>query len=342
MADKKTATTSKKTVAKKKPATKKNTKKTAIKKTVEVKKSTVKKDSSSKKVKIVKKSANKKEVAKKTVVNKASSATKVNSSKKVLVKKEEFNKTKPDSKIVIDESKLKSPVSLTEMLEAGVHFGHQSRRWNPKMAPYIWKNKEGVHIFDLLKTAKNLALVCEILRQEAKNGKNIVFIGTKRQASEIVKKYAEASDSPYVVSRWAGGTLTNWNQVRKSIDRLNKIRTGLKNNEFSHYTKKERVLLEREAIRLERLFGGLVNLKSIPDILFIVDTVREKTAIKEANICNVPVYAIADTNSDPDDLTELIPANDDAVRSIEIIVKAISDAIIEGKKAGNKNGEIKK
>lgn len=236
--------------------------------------------------------------------------------------------TDTKSKDVVAE-KAKSPIELTAMLEAGVHFGHQSRRWNPKMAPYIWQNRDGVHIFDLLKVSENLARACESIKQEIKAGKTVAFVGTKRQASSIVKNHAVRAGVPYVVSRWAGGTVTNWQQVKKSIKRLIEIKEGLPKGKFDDYTKRERVLLEREATRLERLFGGLVELKAAPDVLFIVDINREKAAIKEARAHKIPVYALIDSNSNPDLVDYPIPGNDDAIRSIELMVGAFADAVKE-------------
>jgi small subunit ribosomal protein S2 len=225
-------------------------------------------------------------------------------------------------------------IELVEMLEAGVHFGHQSKRWNPKMDQYIWQNRDGVHIFDLLKVRETLEAACKAIEEEAASGKVIVFVGTKRQAANIVKENAIRAGVPHVTARWAGGTLTNWEQIKKSIVRLNEIKEGLKTGKFSQYTKKERVLLEREATRLERLFGGLTELKKQPDVLFVVDTNREKAAVREAKSLNVPVYAIVDSNCNPDDAQILIPGNDDAAKSVELLVSAITDAVIRGKEAG--------
>lgn len=227
--------------------------------------------------------------------------------------------------------KARYAVSLVEMLEAGVHFGHQARRWNPKMAPYIWQTRDGIHIFDLIQVSKLLNDVCTALKNRVAEGKTVVLIGTKRQAKNVIKKYAEQNDIPYINSRWVGGTLTNWGQVNKSLKKLNDIRDGLKNNKFAHYTKKERVLLERKAVRLERLFGGIAKLKKAPDILFVVDPTREITAVKEAKAKGVEVFALADSNADPDNLDYLIPGNDDANRSIEVIIKQVAAAIAEGK-----------
>ena len=239
-------------------------------------------------------------------------------------------KVDDSSKVTEKKKESKSPVELTDMLEAGVHFGHQSRRWNPKMDEFIWQNRDGVHIFDLLKVSKCLSQACEAVKEEIKSGKSIAFVGTKRQASSIVKHHAQRAGVAYVVSRWAGGTITNWSQIKNSIKRLVDIKEGMPKGKFNDYTKKERVLLERKAARLERLFGGLVDLKSSPDILFIVDVNREKAAVKEAKTRGIPIYALIDSNSNPDHVNYPIPGNDDAVRSIELIVSVFTDAVKEG------------
>lgn len=230
-------------------------------------------------------------------------------------------------------------VSLTELLEAGVHFGHQSRRWNPKMEPFIWQARDGVHVFDLVITAQKLKEACEAAKDLVKKGGKIVFVATKRQAQEIVKEEAERAGMPYVTMRWAGGLLTNWKQIKKTIDRLKELEKQVKDDDFvKKYTKKEIILFKREIARLERLFGGVKDLEKEPEALFIVDTNREKTAVKEANMKGVPVFAIADSNSDPDVITYPIPGNDDAVRSIKILVSKFADCVSQarGLRKGNK------
>ncbi len=222
-------------------------------------------------------------------------------------------------------------IDLTKMLEAGMHFGHLARRWHPKMSKFIWQNRDGVHIFDLLKTSKCIQVACNEAKRMTAEGKTIVFVGTKRQASAIVKAEAERAGSPYIVSRWPGGLMTNWEQVQKSLERFKYLRDGFKEEKFNQYTKKERVVMEKEMTRLQRFFGGVVDLKKPADALFIVDVLREKSAIREARALGVKVFAIVDSNVDPEVVDYPIPANDDAVRSIKLIVEKFADAISEGK-----------
>jgi small subunit ribosomal protein S2 len=239
-------------------------------------------------------------------------------------------------------TKAKNPigtVELTDLLEAGVHFGHQAKRWNPRMAPYIWQDRGGIHVFDLLKTRECLQAACETAKKMAEEGKVIVFVGTKRQAQEIIKEEAKRCGMPYIDNRWAGGLLTNWSQVSKSIEKLVKLREGQEKGEFKHLTKKERVLIDRRIAQLERLLGGLVELKKIPDALFVVDTRREETAVLEALKVGIKVFGVVDTNVNPEPIDYPIPANDDAVRSIKLVVGTFASAIAEGKAAGEKKGQ---
>ena len=232
-------------------------------------------------------------------------------------------------------------VGLKELLEAGCHFGHQTRRWNPKMKPFIYTTRNGVHIFDLAITSQKLAEACEFVRDLVAKGGKICFVGTKRQAVAIVKEEAEKCGMPYVVERWLGGTITNWQQIKKSIDKLVEMREKREKGEYKKYTKKENILINREINRLERFFGGLVGLKKVPEAIFVVDVVRESTAVKEARLRGVPVVAIVDTNGDPDLVDWVIPANDDAVRSIKLIVSKIAEAVEEGKRVVEKNEKQK-
>lgn len=229
------------------------------------------------------------------------------------------------------------PVKLEEMLEAGVHFGHQAKRWNPGIAPYIWQVKDGIHIFDLLKTRELLIKACSDISKEVAEGKTILFVGTKRQASAIVKEQAERAGMPYIVSRWPGGALTNWEQIQKSIKRLNELEDGLKTGKFLKYTKKERVLLDKELNRLKRFFGGMRDLKNTPDALFLVDIIRERTAIKEARHLGLKIYAIVDSNCNPERVDFPIAGNDDAVRSLQLLIKVFADAIVSAKAAREKS-----
>jgi len=222
-------------------------------------------------------------------------------------------------------------VSLTDLLEAGCHFGHQVRRWNPRMKPYIYSSKDSVHIFDLAKTAQMLQEACEYVKSIAMEGKILLIVGTKRQAKAIVREEAQKAGAPFVSERWLGGTITNWDQIKKSIDKLLEMRDKKEKGEYKIYTKKENVLIDREIERLERFFGGLAQLKKAPDAMFVVDTHREAVAVAEANNRDVRVIGIVDTNADPRLVDQLIPANDDAVRSIKLITSKIAEAYAEGK-----------
>lgn len=220
-----------------------------------------------------------------------------------------------------------------QLLEAGCHFGHQAKRWHPKMAPYIYAKKDGVHIFDLIITEKQLRLAALKVYELAKAGKNIVFVGTKRQAKEIVREEAIQAGAMYIVNRWLGGFVTNWEQVSKSVRSMTQMKNDLKEGKYKHYTKMEKLLIEKEVARLERFFGGVADLKAIPDALFVVDIGREKTAILEANQANIPVIAMVDSNDDPSNVDIVVPANDDAARSIKLIVHTIAEAYKAGKAA---------
>ncbi len=239
------------------------------------------------------------------------------------------------SKKTISSPKVELP-EVKQLLEAGAHFGHAVKRWNPKMANYIYAERNGIHIIDLFKTITQLEKACLFLQQAAAKNKRIVMIGTKSQAVEVVKTEAERIGVAYVINRWVGGTLTNWSQIKSRIDLLKDMRQTMAKGGYKQYTKKEQVLKSREIERLERMYGGLVDLKDKPEILFIVDPNREKTAIKEANDVGATVVAIADTNADPEAIDYLIPANDDALKSVRLIVETIAKAIEAGKK-GVKN-----
>lgn len=225
----------------------------------------------------------------------------------------------------------KISIDLRELLEAGCHFGHQAKRWNPKMAEYIYTERDGVHVFDLAKTAKGLEDGLEFVRDFVAAGKEVVFVGTKRQAQAIVKEEAMKVGAPYVTIRWLGGTLTNWDQIKQRIKKLVDMKQKMAAGDYDAYTKKERVLISREISQLERFFGGLTNLKTRPEALFIVDTHREDTAVAEAKALEVPVVGMVDSNADPDVVTYPIPVNDDAIRSIKLVVAKMAEAYAEGK-----------
>ncbi len=222
---------------------------------------------------------------------------------------------------------------LQQLFDAGCHFGHQSRKWHPQMAQFIYMEKDGVHIFDLAKTASQLQDAYNYVYELGRTGGTFVMVGTKRQAKELVKTAAESAGAMYITSRWLGGLLTNWDQVQKSLKRMIDIETGLQTDAFKGYTKFERVQLEKEQGRLERFFAGIRNLKKRPDCLFVVDPAREKNVIREAQSMGVPVIAMIDSNADPRLVDIAIPANDDALTSIQLIVNEIAKAYTAGKAA---------
>lgn len=224
----------------------------------------------------------------------------------------------------------KISILLEDLLEAGCHFGHQSRRWHPKMAPFIWTVREGVHIFDLAKTKAALEKAAAFASATAAQGGLIVFVGTKSQARSIIQEEAKRCRMPFVSQRWLGGTITNWEQIKKSLDKLTEMIKKRENNEYDKYTKKERLLIDREINRLQRFLGGLISLKELPEVLFVVDCKKEESAIKEAKMKNIKIIGIVDTNTDPTGVDFPIPANDDAVASIKFIVSKIAQAIRYG------------
>lgn len=227
-------------------------------------------------------------------------------------------------------------VDLRILLEAGAHFGHQKAKWSPKMKEWIYMEKDGVHIIDLEKTAAQLQKAYNFAFYLGQKGKTMIVLGTKRQAREHIETSAKAHGLYYITSRWLGGLLTNWPQVKKSLQRMLTIEDGLKTDKYKGYTKYERLRLEKEMGRLERFFVGIKSLKEAPDALFIVDPVREKNAVLEAVKCHVPVMAVCDTNADPDDISLVIPANDDAQKSIEFVVEYVTAGYEAGKKSGTK------
>lgn len=228
-------------------------------------------------------------------------------------------------------------VSLEALLDAGAHFGHQVKRWNPKMEPYIYAARDGVHIFDLAKTREALLEALQALKDVSSQGGTIIFVGTKRQARDLVRDAASKVGMPHVTARWLGGTLTNFEQMQRSIKKLQELKDGRENGKFADYTKRERVLIDKEISRMERIFGGITELREKPDMLFVVDTKREHIAVAEAQRVGIPVVGIVDTNADPMQADFPIPANDDAVKSISFILDAAVSAIEEGLKANKSN-----
>jgi small subunit ribosomal protein S2 len=217
-----------------------------------------------------------------------------------------------------------------QLLEAGVHFGHLTRKWNPKMAPYIFMEKNGIHLIDLNKTAVKLDEAANGLKNIVKSGRKVLFVATKKQAKEIIEKEAQRVNMPFVTERWLGGMLTNFATVRKSIKKLQNLDKIAADGTYQNINKKERLMLDREKIKLKRLLGGIADLNRLPAALFIVDIKREHIAVAEAQKLNIPTFGIVDTNSDPTLVDFPIPANDDAAKSIALIAKLMTDAITEG------------
>ena len=224
-----------------------------------------------------------------------------------------------------------SVISIKQLLEAGVHFGHHTRRWNPKMAEYIFTERNGIYIIDLQKTVKKFEEAYMFVRDLSANGGNILFVGTKKQAADTIKEEAERAGMYYVNVRWPGGMLTNFKTIRKSINRLNSLEKMAADGTFDLLPKKEVAALQKEIFDLEKNYGGIKNMEKLPDAIFIVDPRKEKIAVLEAKKLGIPVVAIVDTNCDPDDADYIIPGNDDAIRAIKLISSTLADAVIEGK-----------
>ena len=222
-------------------------------------------------------------------------------------------------------------ISMKQLLEAGVHFGHQTRRWNPKMAPYIFTERNGIYIIDLQKTVKKVDEAYDFLRSVAEEGKSILFVGTKKQAQEAVKEEALKSGMFYVNERWLGGMMTNFATIRKSINRLKELEAMEEDGTFEVLSKKEVLALKREQEKLEKSLGGIKDMEELPGALFIVDPRKERIAVAEAKKLNIPIVAIVDTNCDPDEIDYVIPGNDDAIRAVKLIVSRMADAVIEAK-----------
>ena len=222
-------------------------------------------------------------------------------------------------------------VSMKQLLEAGVHFGHQTRRWNPKMAEYIFTERNGIYIIDLQKTVKKLDEAYNFIKKITEEGKSVLFVGTKKQAQESVKSEAIKSGSYFVNARWLGGMLTNFSTIRKRVARLNQLKAMEEDGTFALLPKKEVVKLRLEIEKLEKFLGGVKDMKKLPGALFVVDPKKERIAIAEARKLDIPVVAIVDTNCDPDAADYVIPGNDDAIRAVKLICSAMSQAIIEGK-----------
>jgi small subunit ribosomal protein S2 len=235
---------------------------------------------------------------------------------------------KKECKLVIKQTIMS--VQFNDLLEAGAHFGHLKRKWNPNMAPYIFMERNGIHIIDLHKTVAKLDEATSAIKQIAKSGRKILFVATKKQAKDIVAEKVKATNMPYVTERWSGGMLTNFPTIRRAIKRMNSLDNMEKDGTFSHLSKRERLQINRQKIKMERNLGSIADLNRLPAAMFVVDVQKEHIAVAEARRLNIPVFAIVDTNSNPNLVDYAIPANDDAAKSISVILDAIAGAIREG------------
>ncbi|NLL15839.1 MAG: 30S ribosomal protein S2 [Clostridiales bacterium] len=222
-------------------------------------------------------------------------------------------------------------VSMKQLLEAGVHFGHQTRRWNPKMAKYIFTERNGIYIIDLQKTVRKLEEAYAFVREVAESGQEVLFVGTKKQAQDSIKEEAERCNMPYVNARWLGGMLTNYNTIKLRIKRLAQLKAMEENGTFDLLPKKEVVKLKLQIEKLEKFLGGITEMRRMPAALFVVDPRKEKIAVAEAKKLGIPIIAIVDTNCDPDQIDYVIPGNDDAIRAVKLIAGAMADAVLEGR-----------
>jgi len=224
-----------------------------------------------------------------------------------------------------------SKVELVELLEAGVHFGHQTQRWNPKMKPFIFGERNGIYVFDLRKTTDLLDKACDVVREFAARGKNILFVGTKKQASDVVKEEALRAGLYYINRRWLGGMLTNFETIRSRVNKLRELEDFMASGHTDKLPKKEVVQLSRQLDKLSKTLGGIKEMRGLPDLIFVVDQQKELIAIQEANKLNIPVVCLADTNANPDGINYIVPGNDDAIRSITLVASKLADAALEGK-----------
>ena len=222
-------------------------------------------------------------------------------------------------------------IAMKSLLESGVHFGHRTHKWHPAMKPYIFTERNGIHIIDLQKTVKALEQSYNLVRDAVAAGNSVLFIGTKRQAQETIREEAIRAGMPYVTERWLGGMLTNWRTIRQRVNELDRLERMRDKGDFERITKKEALLLSRKIERLDTLLGGIRNMTRLPEMVFVVDVRREETAIHEANLLNIPVIALVDTNCDPQNVDYVIPSNDDAIRAIKLLVGKMADAAVEGR-----------
>ena len=224
-------------------------------------------------------------------------------------------------------------LTLKDLLEAGVHFGHQTRRWNPKMKPYIFMEKNGIHVIDLRKTLEAIERARDVIRGLAEQGKSVLFLGTKTQAKTAIKEEAERSGMPYVTERWLGGTLTNFGTIRKSLNKLEYIESLEADGKMDQFKKKEALKLGKEREKLLKALGGIRTMDKVPALLFVVDTTKEHNAVREARKLKIPIVGLIDTNADPGQVDHPVPANDDAMRAIRLFCKTVADAVLEGRGA---------
>ena len=234
-----------------------------------------------------------------------------------------------------------SVASMIELLEAGVHFGHQTQRWNPKMKPYIYGARNGIYVFDLRKTSDLLDKAYEVVREYAARNKNVLFVGTKKQAAEVVAEEAKRAGAYYINRRWLGGMLTNFETIRARVNKLRELEEFISSGHAEKLPKKEIAQLNRQLGKLSKTLGGIKEMRGLPDLIFIVDQRKEDIAIKEANKLGIPVICLADTNANPDGIDYIIPGNDDAIRSIKLITSKLADAVLEGKQLKENNANQK-
>ena len=222
-------------------------------------------------------------------------------------------------------------VTLKDLLEAGVHFGHQTKRWNPKMKPYIFMEKNGIHIIDLRKTLEAVEKSCDAIRKVTEEGKSVLFLGTKTQAKSAVKDEAERCGMPFVTERWLGGTLTNFGTIRKSLEKLEYLESLEEEGKLEQFSKKEALRLAKEKEKLLKALGGIRRMNKLPSLVFVIDTTKEYNAVREARKLKIPIVGLIDTNADPDEVDFPVPANDDAMRAIKLFCKVVANAVLEGR-----------
>ncbi|MCQ2743808.1 MAG: 30S ribosomal protein S2 [bacterium] len=234
-----------------------------------------------------------------------------------------------------------STASLIELLEAGVHFGHQTQHWNPKMKPFIYGARNGIYILDLRKTTDLLDKAYEAVREQAAKGRNVLFVGTKKQAAEVIAEEAQRAGAYYINRRWLGGMLTNFETIRGRVNKLRELEDFIASGHIEKLPKKEQSQLNRQVAKLSKTLGGIKEMRGLPDIIFVVDQAKEDIAIAEANKLGIPVICLADTNANPDGINYIIPGNDDAIRSIKLVASKLADAVLEGKQLRENNANKK-